>query len=174
MERFRLVEELVLRYRPSPGVSQTPEVLITATVILAVAVAVWLAYVAGGHLKLPVAALVLLSVLGGCSGETKRHEEQIAKPLPLIQYSGTVVVERQSGLREAFGVKPGVKKAWLIRATYPGSSSAMSTAVGQLNTLLSSQDMGELATDSHRAEFVKRCYIAVGFSDVQIIDPQNM
>ncbi len=175
MERLRLVEELILRYQPSSAsYSLAPELAAAVAVILTVTIFIAAVYWLGGQIRTPVVALAFLAILGGCSGESNRQEEEVRPAAqPLTTYSGTVIVERQSGIRESFGLKPAVRKAWLVRATYPGSTKSMGMAISQLNTLMSSQDMAELPSDSAREAFVKRCYVVVGFNDVQIVDPQK-
>ena len=178
MDSFEISNEMVV-LQPSVaqyGPDQSDDLLLMATVTAAVTICVLLWHKIGAfvnapslRLKLPI-LFVIAAMLTGCG-----YDNIVigSRSTELRSYTSTVVVKSTTPLREAFGASPDVKKAWLVRAEYPGDESNMYQALHQLNLLLSSKNMAAFSSDDERAEFVKKCYEIVGFINVELVDPDK-
>lgn len=174
MESFELASELVVINQP---LASKPEdwwsVPTDAAVIAVVSLAVILLYRVGGYVRLPTLPIPALILVAACGCGNDDDIVVAKKTQPLTQYTSTVLVRRTTPLREAFGVDADVKKAWLIRATFPGDEPAMYQSLRQVNNLMAAKDMRQFRSDDERAEFISKCYTAVGFTDVQLVDPDK-
>jgi hypothetical protein len=174
IDKFDLSNELVtLSTKPVVAGGKPSDIPIIIALVASCTLLVLIAKKFGSLVQLPKLAPVLLMTMAVTTGCDSRDLMISNKENATVHYTSTVVVKQTTPLREAFGASPDAKKAWFVKAEYPGGEGAMYQSLRQLNTLLSAKDMKTFATDEERAAFITRCYTVVGFTNVQLVDPDK-
>lgn len=174
IDKFDLGNELVtVATKPAVIGSKPSDIPIVVALIASCTLLVLIARKFGSLVQMPKLAPALLLAMAATTGCDSRDLLISNKENSTVHYTSTVVVKQTTPLREAFGASPDAKKAWFVKAEYPGGEAAMYQSLRQLNTLLSAKDMKTFATDDERATFITRCYTVVGFTNVQLVDPDK-